>query len=372
MTQIAQTFAQAFAQTFAQTFDTALDQSKGIIEKIGESVFNTESIVTFIIVMILALVAGRMVAAVLRYATRVIGAKADKTKDLAAVTRLRRIETLIVLSIATIRTILVIFAIYFWWVFTHPGQQPTAILGAGAALTILLTWMLRATLSDVAAGAVMMGEHWYGVGDHIRVEPLIDAQGVVERITLRSTRLRTFSGEILWINNKDISAVSVTPRGVRTIAVELFAKNAEAAQKLVDDTNLRLPQGSLAVVSRLVIMTNVEVSKDLWHVTAISEVAPGREWLIDKFAIDIIRELDDKSEKTLVHEPISRYADSAAERRFARTILNARKTHTPRETVAKKVARKRIDHQAQVKKNHSRKIDAQKTTAAETKKNSSN
>ncbi len=324
---------------FAQTNETALSEARDIFQRIGESVFNTESIVIFTIVMVLALVLGRIAAAILRRATKIIGARADKTADLAAVTRLRRLETLIVLSIAVIRTLLVLFAIYFWWVFTHPGQQPTAILGAGAVLTILISVGLRPILNDVASGSVMMAEHWYGVGDHIRVEPFIDAQGVVERVTLRSTRIRKFSGEILWINNKDIAGVSITPKGVRTVAIELFTKDHDKAVKLIEDANLRLPHGSLAVASPLVVMTSSAVGKDLWHITAISEVAPGREWLLDKFAIEVIQELDEK-QKVLVHEPISRWADSEAERRFARTILNARKTRTHRENVVTKVARK--------------------------------
>lgn len=333
------TASQIQLMLFAQTKDTALGEARDIFQRIGESVFNTESIVILIVVLTIALVLGRITAAILRRVTKIIGAKADKIEDLAAVTRLRRLETLIVLSIAVIRTLLVLFAIYFWWVFTHPGQQPTAILGAGAVLTILISVGLRPILNDVASGSVMMAEHWYGVGDHIRVEPFIDAQGVVERVTLRSTRIRKFSGEILWINNKDIAGVSITPKGVRSVAIELFAKDHEKAIKLIEDTNLRLPQGPLAVASPLIVMTSSAVGKDLWHITAISEVAPGREWLLDKFAIEVIQELDEKY-KTLAHEPISRWADSEAERRFARTILNARKIRVHRENVVAKVTRK--------------------------------
>lgn len=329
-----------FSQTISRT-EEALNESRGIFERVGDAIFNAESILVFLIAMAVALLLGRLVAAVLRRITKLIGARADKIEDLNRVNQLRRIETLIVLSIASIRTLLVVFAIYFWWIYNHQDQQSTAILGAGAVLTIILSGALFNILRDIAAGSVMMAEHWFGVGDHIRVEPLLEAQGVVERVTLRSTKIRKVTGEVLWVNNKDIAGVSVTPKGVRTVAIELFANDEAKALELVEATNVRLPQGALAVVSPLTVMTQAKIGSQLWHITAISEVAPGREWLLDKFAIDILKELDEKH-KVLAHEPISRYADSEAERRFARAIHNARKSRVRRENVVIKAAHKRV------------------------------
>ncbi len=326
------------AQT--ESIDQTLTQSKDVLQRISEEAFNTGSVVTFFITIAAALVLGRLVAAILRRVTKIIGNRADKTEDLAIVTQLRRLETLIVLSIATIRTLLIIFAIYFWWMLTHEGQQSTAILGAGAVLTIILSGALFNILRDIASGSAMMAEHWFGVGDHISIEPFIGAQGVVERVTLRSTKIRRVTGEILWVNNKDIAGVSVSPKGVRTIALELFVKDIDKGIQLIDEANIRLPIGALVVVSPLTIMTQAPVGKDLWHITALSEVAPGREWLLDRFAIDVLKEIDGKH-KVLAHEPISRYADSEAERRFARTIHNARKSRVQRGSMVAKVAIKR-------------------------------
>lgn len=323
--------------------DTTIDQSKSVLQKIAESVFNVESVVTFVIAILFALVLGRVMAMLLRRITYFIGAQADKTDNLATVTKLRRVETLVVLSIAVIRVLLVCFAVYFWWAVSHPHQQPSALLGAGALLAIILTGVLGPILRDLAYGASMMAEHWYGVGDHVSIDPLVDGQGIVERVTLRSTKIRGVNGEVIWVNNQNIWAVRVTPKGLRTVAMELFVNNADAGAKLIDDVNLRLPIGPLMVASPLNIMTQAKIDDNLWHITALSEVAPGREWFIDKFAIDLVKELDADGQ-VLVHEPISRYADSEAERRFARTIRNARKPRLKRQPIVKKVAHKRPVH----------------------------
>jgi hypothetical protein len=340
------------AQT-ADQVETArqrVTEARSVFERVGDSLFSGYSVTVLIVSIVVALLVGRLVASILRRITKYLGSAADKTEDLERVMQLRRLETYIVLSIAAIRTLLFLFAIYFWWVLTHDNQQSTAILGTGAILTIILSGALINTLRDVASGSVMMAEQWFGVGDHIKVEPFPEAQGIVERVTLRSTRIRKFTGEVMWINNKDIAGVSIAPKGVRTIAIELFAKDEEKANQLIEQTNMRLPQGGLGVVSPLTIMTISKIGSSIWHITALSEVAPGREWLLDKFAIDILKELDEK-QKTLAHEPITRYADNEAERRFARTINNLRKMPVDRPGVVQKAVNKRAA-KARVKAAH--------------------
>lgn len=312
---------------FAQTLDTAIEQSKDILERITSGFLNTRSIMTFIIAMAIALLLGRLVAAVLRRFTRAVSRSADKAQDLKEVNRLRRIETLTILAVALIRMLLVILAIYFWWVFSHPSQQPTALIGASALAVIIGSATLGPILRDLAYGGVMMAEHWFGVGDYVRVEPFADLQGVVERVTLRSTKIRGLSGETIWISNQNIQGVRVLTKGVRTIAIEIFVSDLEAGLDLIEQTNLRLPTGPLMVVRPLHIMAKNQVGAKLWHITAIGETAPGREWLLEDYAKQMLQELDEESKQPIMQtDPIFRDADSDAERRFARTIQNARKS----------------------------------------------
>jgi hypothetical protein len=176
-----------------------------------------------------------------------------------------------------------------------------------------------------------MAEQWYAVGDHVKIEPFGEMQGVVERVTLRSTRIRGLNGEVIWVNNQNIQAVRITPKGIRTLAIELFVRDLDEGQTLIDAANRRLPAGQLLVISPLNVMTSSQVGEQLWHITAIAETAPGREWLIERYAIDVLKEIDEtRKTKVLATEPIARFADNDAERRFARAINNARKVSKPR------------------------------------------
>lgn len=308
-----------------------VQEVSNVFEHIANTYFNLHAIVSLIIFLIIAIIAGRVIAAVLRRLVATIGRQADKTDNLQTVNRLRRYETMIVLSIAIIRTFLLLFALYFWWIYIHPNQQPRALVGASALLVILLGGALSPALRDIASGGVMMAEQWYAVGDHIKVEPFAEMQGVVERVTLRSTRIRGLNGEIIWVNNQNIAAVRITPKGIRTMAIELFVRDLDKGQTLIDAVNRRLPNGPLLVNSPLNVMTSNQVGDELWHITAIAETAPGREWLIERYAIDVMKEIDDKRQMhVLATEPVARFADNDAERRFARAIQNARKTPRPK------------------------------------------
>ena len=318
--------------------DTTIEHSQNIFEQIKINVFTIKSLGLLILVIAVAYVFGRFIATILRRITTALGRQADKSTDLQRVNSLRRTETLVVLSIAVIRTLLIAFAIYFWWLFIHPTQQPTALLGASAVVAIVLGGALSPVLRDLASGSVMMAEHWFGVGDHIRVEPFVDLQGVVERVTLRSTRIRGLNGEIIWINNQNMQAVRLTPKGIRTMALELFVNDSVKGPGLIEQANTRLPIGPLMVISPLTIMTSNEVGKDTWHITAIGETAPGREWLLEHYAISLITEIDSQENEMsiLLNAPIARYADSEAERKFARSIHNARKQPSVRKSIAQR------------------------------------
>jgi hypothetical protein len=327
----------------SSNINNTIEKSQSTIERLNSTIFNIGSLSLLIFVLLVAYFLGRFIATLLRRLTTAIGRQADRAENLQRVNSLRRIETLIVLSIAIVRTLLIALAVYFWWSYEHPFNQPTAIIGASAVIAIILGGALSPLLRDLASGSVMMAEHWFGVGDHVRIEPFMDVQGVVERVTLRSTRIRGLNGEVVWINNQNIQAVRITPRGIRTIALELFVTDIDKGHRLIEQANTRLPSGSLMVVSPLTIMTSSEAGHNIWHITAIAETAPGREWLVEKYAIDVINEIDgeENKESILLNAPIARYADGDAERKFARTIHNARKKPSKRLSISARAAAQR-------------------------------
>jgi hypothetical protein len=135
--------------------------------------------------------------------------------------------------------------------------------------------------------------------------------------------------------------VRLSPKGIRTMALEMFVEDLERGQQLIQKTNSRLPTGPLLLITPLTIISTDKVGDKLWHITAVGETAPGREWLIEQSAVDLIKWMDEQSTKpVLAHGPLARFADIEAEKRFSRTIKNAKKRPTPNRRALKKQSRK--------------------------------
>ncbi len=309
---------------FSQT-DINIDKTKNVLEQISSALFNLDSLLTLTISLLLAMLGGWVVSFILRSLSRFVARRADASKNLNTVNRLRRIETWIILSVAAIRTSLVIFAVYFWWVATHEGSNTNALIGASALAIVIVGGIFGPMLRDFAFGAGMMAERWFGVGDLITIDfPAV--QGVVERITLRSTRIRGLNGEVIWVANQTMNGVKVAQKGVRRTAIELFATDPEQAERLVKRVNTLLPGGLSLLVAPLEVVEITQRDPQTWHVTAVGETAPGREWLLEKTAIDVFKQLDEKAKKSiLIVDPVARYADQDMERQLARAVRNARK-----------------------------------------------
>jgi len=339
-----------FQYAAAQSADKTLQQSSNTLKQISQTVFGGNSLLVLIVAMVAAIVLGKISSIILRRISRAFGKQADAATNLANVNRFRRLETWTILLIAAARVLFFVLGIYFWWTYTHPGNRPGALIGASALLAVIIGGVFSPLLRDFAFGGSMMAEHWFGVGDLITIEPFPGIQGVVERITLRSTRIRGLNGEVIWISNQNIAGVRIAQKGVWTMAIELFVNDPIKAEVLIDQVNSLLPTGPSLVASPLGIMKADRRSETLWHMTAIGETAPGREWLIEKTAIDLLKSIDEKNRKqVLVTDPVARYADNETERQFARAVNNAKKvkrTRRPKKlsaTIKREIAEARSD-----------------------------
>jgi hypothetical protein len=311
----------------AMKTDKTLQQSGDVFKQITTTLFGGNSLWVLLGSLFVAGIVGKLFSIILRRFSKSVGNRADAANDLGTVNRFRRLETWTILSVAIVRVLCFVIGLYFWWSFTHPTNQPSALVGASALLVVIVGGVFSPLLRDFAFGSGMMAEHWFGVGDLITIEPFTNIQGVVERITHRSTRIRGLNGEVIWIANQNIQGVRIAQKGVWTMAIELFVTDLKKAEKLIDQTNALLPTGPSLVASKLNIMTVDKRSEKLWHVTAIGETAPGREWLLERTAIDLLKNLDIKTKQPiLITDPVARYADNDTERQFARAVRNAKKT----------------------------------------------
>lgn len=255
---------------------------------------------------------------------QIVAAHSDTESDEERFIRLRQIETYLSVTVAIVRAALAVIVGYFAWSLLSPSSSSSiAAIGAGTLFVVFAGQTLGIILRDVTAGSAMIIEKWYNVGDYVKLEPFVEVAGVVERLTLRSTRIRTLSGEVVWIHNQQIMAAHVTPRGVRTMEVDVFVRDLEKGKKAVEKIARAMPTGPLLLAHPLRIKEIERWDDKLWRLIVYGQTTPGREWLIEKYFIDAIQEIDEDrkpSERVIAHDPIARYADPIADQRFKRAV----------------------------------------------------
>lgn len=284
------------------------------------------SILILIAAIIIAYVLSRFLAQGIVKIAQIVGTKSDSMTNYQKKIRYRQIETYLSVAIASVRAVVVAIVAYITWRLLSPvASSSAAAIGASAFFIVFAGQTLGPVLRDVTTGATMIIEGWFHVGDYIKVEPFIDVSGVVERFTLRSTKLRRLSGEVVWIHNQHIQAAHVTTNGVRTYAIDLFTRDKDTAAIAINDVIESIPTGSTMVTKPLRFGAAEAWGDDLWRIVVEGRTAPGREWVIENLFVNAIAEIDrdkKKNQRLFVYEPIARFADPAAEREFKRAIRN--------------------------------------------------
>lgn len=246
--------------------------------------------------------------------------------------RLRQIETYLSITVATIRVAIVAIVVYITlWLITGGKFISTSgltTIGASAFFIVFAGQSLGSLMKDITSGITMIAEQWLKIGDHVKIEPFADAKGIVERFTLRSIKIRSLNGEVLWVHNQYIQGVHVTPKGIRTIIVDLFVQDLELGKKHLQPIIDTVPAGKNLLAEPLKIVSTEKWNNNLWRISVIGYTAPGREWLIERFFVNAIKDIDKDKHKSedrvFIYEPIARFADPAADKKFLQTIRSSK------------------------------------------------
>ena len=100
------------------------------------------------------------------------------------------------------------YGIYVWLgiiLLEIVGIDPAPILAAAGLLGLAVGLGAQNLVNDTVSGFFILFENYYLVGDYIKVE---NAEGVVEAIELRNTRIRHPNGQLQILRNGDIKSIT--------------------------------------------------------------------------------------------------------------------------------------------------------------------
>ncbi len=232
---------------------------------------------------------------------------------------LKRRETLVSLVQTSVRYVAYVLATLFA-ITQVAGVGGSGAIAGASLLVLLLGFALQRFLIDILSGVFMQFEGWFAIGDSVVIEPS-GLTGIVELTSLRSTKLRTVGGDVIYVNNSQVQSVRVLPRGVREVSIELVVRDEAEGRRLVENAARVMPIGPTQFIRAPWIESYEQLDDELVLIRARAAVAPGREWLADGFLANVLRER--ASEGLIVHGPVIIEIDDLAQRRFARATSGA-------------------------------------------------
>jgi small-conductance mechanosensitive channel len=275
---------------------------------------------SFLIAWTVSKASGRLAELITRRWERRHGHTGPSPDDTAALRGLKRRDTAVSLIRTTVRYVAFLLALAFSLVQISGFSKVAALAGA-SLIVVLIGFAGQRFLTDIIAGLLMFFEGWFSVGDTITVEPW-SLSGVVEELSLRSTTLRAVTGEKIRVNNSSIYAARVLPKGVREVEIEMMATDGDDCRRVVEEVARIVPAGPTRFVRRPEVVEVEVLDDDLVRVLVHASVAHGREWLVENFLPDLIKER--APEGLIAHGPIVMFVDERATRRFARSLPGSR------------------------------------------------
>ncbi|MCW2961695.1 MAG: Small-conductance mechanosensitive channel [Thermoleophilia bacterium] len=242
------------------------------------------AVILIVLVLGAAVATRRILARILRrtYGRRIDTIAADH--GVADLARIKRQKTLVTLLESVLRYAVYGAALVVILAILAPGTA-SAIFGA-SLLVVLVGFGFQRLLADVVAGALLLFEGHFAVGDLITVHPT-DVTGVVEEFSLRTTTLRTLADDRVMVTNGSLINFTRWSYGQREFRLELLARGAQVGEVIeaacasigaAPDSLWVRPPSTRAMV---------QAGDDLWRMTLTAVVAPGHDVLVEQFATQL-------------------------------------------------------------------------------------
>ncbi len=255
------------------------------------------------LIAVVAVLAGAIIAAWLInrvvsrvYWDRVLAGQAPERVE--QLRRNQRQQSIISLVHSMVRYLIYGGAVVFSAVLITGGAA-SAVLGA-SLLAVVIGFGVQRVLADVVAGTLLLFEGHYAVGDYIRIHQL-GLEGIVEEFTVRSTVLRTMSGDRAVVMNSSITAVTRLANASRDLRIEFVSRGTRDRLEVDVQSVLRLamesPNHHFLVPPELMACEPVEhIGHEPLHRIEIRAVTPPtQEWLVDQWLVHhLARVLDER------------------------------------------------------------------------------
>jgi moderate conductance mechanosensitive channel len=217
----------------------------------------------------------------------------------------------VVAQVVTWTLLAVIYVVTAVLVVQNLGVPLAGLVAPAALLSAALGFGLQRFVQDIGAGLFITGERQYGFGDVVRIAVSGVTQpvtGTVEDVTLRVTRLRSVSGEVITTPNGQIVQVTNLSRDWARAVIDVPVPSAvdvshvtevlrRVGQDAYGDDRLRK-----MMLDPPTVMGVEKIEVDTFSVRMVARTLPGIQF-------DVGRELRARVASAFRHEGILVSAD---------------------------------------------------------------
>ncbi|RMI14088.1 mechanosensitive ion channel family protein [Cellulomonas triticagri] len=223
---------------------------------------------------------GTEVAAALRKVTPVANARrAQRARTIGSV--LRSTAAIVVGSIAVLL------------VLDQLGVNIAPFIASAGIIGVAFGFGAQSLVKDFLSGLFMLLEDQYGVGDVVDVGP---AQGTVESVGLRVTKIRDGDGTLWYVPNGSMLRVGNKTQGwanaVVEVKVDYFADLDRVQDLLIQAaaTLADIPEIGAAIEGAATVTTAEDLTFDAVSLKVIQRTAPARQWAVARALRTAVRE----------------------------------------------------------------------------------
>lgn len=175
------------------------------------------------------------------------------------------------------------------------GATVSSLLATAGIGGIAIAFGAQSLVKDVVAGFFMLFEDQFSVGEYVEID---GEKGTVEAITVRTTKIKRFSGETTIIPNGSINKVSNYSRGNSLAIISMsiaynsdISKVTEIMQKAGDE--YKKEHENVLEEPHVLGVTDMNASDMV--IKMIMRVEPLTHWVVQRELTRIIKEEFDKN-----------------------------------------------------------------------------
>ncbi|QQA98383.1 mechanosensitive ion channel family protein [Corynebacterium marquesiae] len=240
--------------------------------------------------LIALLLIGILIPRIGRLAIRIMERRLDEEEE-ATKARLALTGALVYIVQA------IAYFLIIWAALTNLGVPAVGAAVPATIVSAAVGFGAQSIIADFLSGFFILSEKQFGVGDYVSFDGVTDVEGTVVMLTLRTTKVRTPTGELVTVPNSSAGAVTNYSQEWSRAVVNFDVPVQEGETlpeitrrvRTISEQAIREPSIAVDVNGELEVLPATQLvapqaAGQSWHVTyrVLVTVNPARQWAVER------------------------------------------------------------------------------------------